>query len=309
MSTNLAETEREAIASTFGLRSMAVSSTTQLVTDADKAEALGFLARRPLHTVSMMALILENGLVSPLNRGSFYACRNEEGQLEGVALIGHATLIEAVSDKAIEAFAHLAQDNPRAHLIRGEQEMLERFWTHYTPVGSAPRLICREILLEQREPVPVRDPVDNLRPATLDDLEIILTVNAQMIYEECGVNPLQTDLVGFRQRTARRINMGRIWVWIAKGRLIFKTDIMSSTPEVIYLEGVHVNPEERGKGYGFRCFSQLCQLLLERTRSICLLVNEHNQGAINFYNKAGYTPQGCYDTVYLQRKDSAETQR
>lgn len=309
MSTNLAETGRVATAPTSGLRPMAVSSTTQLVSDVDKAEALGFLARRPLHTVSITALILENGLVSPLNRGFFYACRNEAGQLEGVALIGHATLIETFSEDAIKAFAQLSQDNPRAHLIRGEQEMLERFWTHYTPIGSAPRLICREILLEQRQPVPVREPVDNLRLATLDDLEIILTVNAQMIYEECGVNPLQTDLVGFRQRTARRISLGRIWVWIENGRLIFKTDVMSSTPEVIYLEGVHVNPEERGKGYGFRCFSQLCQQLLERTRSICLLVNEHNQAAINFYNKAGYTRQGCYDTVYLQRKDSAETQR
>ncbi|HEV7376266.1 MAG TPA: GNAT family N-acetyltransferase [Pyrinomonadaceae bacterium] len=307
MSTNLAETgEATVIAS--GLHSMAVSSTAQLITNEDKAEALGFLARRPLHTVSMTALILENGLVSAMNRGAFYACRNEAGQLEGVALIGHATLIEAHSDNALKAFAHLAQNNPRAHLIRGEQEMIERFWTHYTPVGCAPRLVCRELLLEQRQGVPVREPVKNLRPATLDDLETVLTVNAEMIYEECGVNPLQTDLTGFRLRTARRIELGRIWVWIENGRLIFKTDVMSSTPEVIYLEGVHVNPEERGKGYGFRCFSQLCQLLLLRTRSICLLVNEHNQTAINFYNKAGYTRQGCYDTVYLQRNGS-ENQR
>jgi predicted GNAT family acetyltransferase len=287
---------------------MAVTSTVQLTTNEDKAEALGFLARRPLHTVSMTALILENGLVSPMNRGAFYACRNEAGQLEGVALIGHATLIEAHSDNALKAFAHLAQDNPRAHLIRGEQEMIERFWTHYTPVGCVPRLVCRELLLELRQPVPVREPVRNLRPATLDDLETVLAVNAEMIYEECGVNPLKTDLTGFRLRTARRIELGRIWVWIQNGRLIFKTDVMSSTPEVIYLEGVHVNPEERGKGYGFRCFSQLCQQLLLRTRSICLLVNEHNQAAINFYNKAGYTRQGCYDTVYLQR-DGSETKK
>jgi predicted GNAT family acetyltransferase len=309
MSTNLAETGRGATPPTSELHSLAVSSTAQLVTDLDKAEALGFLARRPLHTVSMMALILENGLVSPLNRGAFYACRDEFGQLEGVALIGHATLIEAFSDTALKAFARLAQENPRAHLIRGEQEMIERFWTHYTPVGCAPRLICREILLEQRQPITVREPVNNLRLATLADLEIILTVNAAMIYEECGVNPLQTDLVGFRQRTARRIDLGRIWVWIETGRLIFKTDVMSSTPEVIYLEGVHVTPEERGKGYGFRCFSQLCKRLLEQTRSICLLVNENNQAAINFYSKAGYTPQGCYDTVYLQRSTSTETQK
>ncbi|HEX8920928.1 MAG TPA: GNAT family N-acetyltransferase, partial [Pyrinomonadaceae bacterium] len=131
-----------------------------------------------------------------------------------------------------------------------------------------------------------------------------LTVNASMIFEECGVNPLQTDLAGFSQRTARRIERGRIWVWMEGGRLIFKTDVMSNTPEVMYLEGVYVHPEERGKGYGLRCFSQLCHQLLHLTKSVCLLVNELNQAAINFYLKAGYERQGCYDTIYLQRASS-----
>jgi predicted GNAT family acetyltransferase len=252
----------------------------------------------------MAGLILENGLVSPANRGDFYAYRNAAGELEGVALIGHATLIESHSDSALEAFANLAQNNPRAHLIRGEQEMIERFLNFYTPVGYLPRMICRELLLEQQQSGPTSDPIDSLRPATLDDIEPVMAVNAEMIFEECGINPLETDLAGFRQRTARRIEKGRIWVWMNKGRLIFKTDVMSDTPEVIYLEGVFVNPAERGKGYGLRCFAQLCGLLLERTKSICLLVNEHNRAAINLYYKAGYKLQGCYDTIYLHRQGS-----
>lgn len=304
MSINLADTGGGASATSSQLHSMVAPLTTQQLTDVDKAEALAFLAERPLHTVSLSGMILENGLVSPLNRGSFYGCRDSTGQLEGVALIGHATLIEAHTNTALEAFARLAQNNPRAHLIRGEQEMIERFWNYFTPVGCAPRMVCREILLEQRQPMPIGEPLNDLRQATLDDLEQVLAVNAQMIYEECGVNPLETDLAGFRQRTARRIVQGRIWVWMKNERLIFKSDVMSSTPEVIYLEGVYVHPDERGKGYGSRCFSQLCDHLLEHTRALCLLVNEHNQAAINFYNKLGYTPQGCYDTIYLQRKVS-----
>lgn len=304
MSINLAENGGVATATSSQLHPLVVSSTTRLLADGDEAEALAFLAKRPLHTVSMTGLILENGLVSPLNRGSFYACFDTTGQMEGVALIGHATLIEAHTNTALEAFAHLAQNNPRAHLIRGEQEMIERFWNYYKPAGCAPRVVCREMLLEQRQSPVIDEPLNDLRQATLEDLEQVLVVNAAMIYEECGVNPLVTDLAGFRQRTARRIEQGRIWVWMENGRLIFKTDVMSSTPEVIYLEGVYVDSEERGKGYGFRCFSQLCDHLLQRTRSLCLLVNEHNQTAINFYEKAGYTLQGCYDTIYLQRSGS-----
>ncbi len=304
MSLNLAEPGAAATATTSQLHSMIVSTMTRLLTSEDKAETLTFLAQRPLHTVCMTGLIIENGLVSPANRGDFYAHCNAAGQVEGVALIGHATLIEAHSDAAIEAFAHLAQTNPRAHLIRGEQEMIERFWDFYTPVKCTPRAVSRERLLEQRQFTMAYEPVDGLRPATLDDLEAIIAVNAAMIYDECGVNPLEADKAGFRQRTARRIELGRIWVWVENGQLIFKTDVMSSTPEVIYLEGVFVNPLERGKGYGLRCFSQLCQHLLERTKSICLLVNEHNQTAINLYQKAGYKLQGCYDTIYLQREST-----
>jgi predicted GNAT family acetyltransferase len=304
MSINLAETGAEVTVTSSQLHSLAAPLTTRILISGDEREALVFLSRRPIHTVCMMDMILGNGLVSPLNRGTFYAYRDSAGELEGIALIGHATLVEAHSDAALEAFARLAQDNARAHLIRGEQEMIERFWNHYTPVGCAPRSICREILLEQREPVAVLEPVNDLRLATLAELEPVLAVNAAMIYEECGVNPLQTDLAGFRQRTARRINQGRIWVRVESGRLIFKTEVMSATPEVIYLEGVYVDPEERGKGYGFRCFSQLCQHLLERVKFLCLLVNEQNQAAVNFYHKAGYSLQGCYDTIYLQRRSS-----
>lgn len=304
MSTNLADTEAKTAAIAFGQCPAGDSLTSQLLTSGYEAEALAFLAFRPLHTVSMSGLIRENGLVSPLNRGDFYSCRNSAGCIEGVALIGHATLIEAHSNSALEVFARLAQDNPRVHLIRGEQAMIEHFWNYYSKVVGPPRRVCREQLLEQRHSVPPSEPINNLRLTTLAELDLVLAVNAEMIVEESGINPFQTDPVGFRQRTARRIEQGRIWMWIEQGRMIFKTDVMSETPEVIYLEGVYVNPEERGKGYGLRCLAQLSHQLLQRTKSVCLLVNEHNQAAINFYRKAGYSLQGCYDTVYLQKKTS-----
>ncbi len=59
------------------------SVTVHPLTDEHKTEVLAFLAERPLHTVSLVSFIRDNGLISPLNRGTFYACRNEEGGLEG----------------------------------------------------------------------------------------------------------------------------------------------------------------------------------------------------------------------------------
>ena len=42
------------------------------LTRRDEAEVVEFLSARPLHTVFMLGLIRDNGLLSPRNRGSFY---------------------------------------------------------------------------------------------------------------------------------------------------------------------------------------------------------------------------------------------
>jgi len=268
------------------------------LTDENRAEALEFLAARPIHTVYMAGLIRDNGLVSPLNRGSFYSCRDDKGNLAGVALIGHITAIETTDEAIIEAFARLAQQYGEAHVILGESEMVGQFWNYYAPAGQQLRLACRETLYAQTWPVEMHEPV-NMRRATLDDIELVMPVHAQLAFEECGINPLEKDPEGFRRRTARRIEQGRVWVLVEDGRLIFKADVISETPGATYVEGVYVNPEERQKGYGVRCMSQLSRTLLESTRSVCLLANEENQSAHGLYRKAGYKAHGQYDTIYL----------
>jgi predicted GNAT family acetyltransferase len=263
-------------------------------------EALAFLSARPIHTVIMAGYIRDNGLVSPLNRGTFYCCRDNQDRLKGVALIGHATLIEARVDAALAAFARVAQESPTTHMMMGEQEEIKQFWSYYTQNRLRPRLLCRELLFEQRWPVEVRQPVQGLRRATKDDLKLIVPVHAQMAFEETRVNPLETDPLGFRTRCERRIEQGRTWVWIENGKLIFKAEVVSETPEAAYLEGIYVTPEERGKGYGVRCVSQLTRTLLERTASVCLLVNEENRRAQAMYKKAGYSLRACYDSIFSQ---------
>src|SRR5205085_2767085 len=273
--------------------------TVEALADGHKEEVLQFLSSRPVHTVVMAGFIRDNGLASPLNRGTFYGCRDEEGRLVGVDLIGHATLVETESDDALAAFARIARECPRTHVMMGEQEKIERFWGHYAEGERSPRLICRELLMEQRWPVEVREAVPALRLATPDDLQQVMVVQGQMAFEESGVNPMESDPEGFRRRCLRRIEQGRVWVWVEDGRLIFKADIISDTPDVIYVEGVWVAPEERGQGYGLRCLSQLSRDLLARVGAVTLMVNEKAPGAIALYRRAGYKLCSYYDTIYL----------
>jgi uncharacterized protein len=268
----------------------------------DEAEVLAFLAGRPVHAVVMSSLIRDNGLESPFNRGTFYAARDSEDRLEGIALIGHATFVEARTDSALRAFALLAQGEHHAHMILGEQASISRFWDYYAHAGQRPRLFCRELLFEQRWPVAACAPVASLRRATLEDLMLLMPVHAALAYEESGVNPLDVDLQGFRLRYARRIEHGRVWVLVEDGQLIFKADVASDTPECTYVEGVYVEPENRRRGYGLRCLSQLGRLLLNRSDTVCALVNEQNLVAQSLVLKAGYKLRGYYETIFLERK-------
>lgn len=274
--------------------------TTLQLTQEFEAEVLDFLSQRPMHTVAITGFIRDNGIVSELNRGTFYGCRNRQGRLEGVALIGHATLMETTTDRALQAFADLARQSATPHLIMGEKERVDEFWNHYSENGREMSLACRELLFELKWPVQVLEQVRELRLATLDDLELVLPVHAQMAFEESGVNPLEKDPEGFRERYARRIEQGRSWVCLEDGKLTFKADVICDTPDAVYLEGVWASPEKAGTGYGSRCMSQLARNLLSHAKSIVLFVNEENTKAQRCYQKAGFILRAAYDTIFLK---------
>ena len=280
--------------------------TVTALADTEANEVLAFLSERPIHTVIMMGLIRDNGLVSELNRGTFYGCRNSEGRLEGVALVGHATLVEARTRGAIRELALAAQIHDRLHMFMAEQEVAEEFWNTYADDGQPMRFACRELLFELKYSLELRSETDDLRLATLDDLELIAPVHAAMAEEESGVNPLETNREAFLARCSRRIEQKRVWVVVKDGQLVFKADIQAETPEMIYLEGIYTSPEVRGTGVGRRCVTRLTSDMLQRTRSICVLANEDNPRAHAFYRMCGFKRVSNYDTIFLKSEQSSD---
>jgi predicted GNAT family acetyltransferase len=265
-------------------------------------EVLAFLNKRPASTFMMEGLVRDNGLESQLNRGTFYGTRDGQGRLEGVSLAGEITMLEAHTEAALAALARQTQKVQDIYMIIGEQAQVGRFWDYYAQAGQALRLYCRELLFELRGRDDAHEPGLKLRQATCDELEQLMAIHAQLALAESGVNPLEVDPEGFKQRCLRRIQQGRTWVHSDANRLVFKADVVSATPETIYLEGVYVSPEERRKGYGVRCVSALSRHLLTQTNSICVLLNEQNQAAQALYRKAGYQACGIYDTVFLRKR-------
>ena len=260
---------------------------------------LSTLSGKSLTNVIMAGFIRDNGFGNPLNRGQFYTCRDEKNRVEGVALIGHTILFEAFSDRAIQTFATLARRESASHLLMGEHSAVERFWGHYSANNQSPRLVCPILFLERREPFAEQAEVSDLRVATGEDLEHVVQAQAAMAFETSGVDPLKKDPAGFRQRYLRRIEKSRVWVLMENGQLVFKADIIADTPQASYIEGIYVRPEDRGKGLGRRCMTDLGRILLKRTKALYLFVENQSARTKSFYLSLGFKVAGQYDLLYF----------
>ncbi len=252
-------------------------------------EVLAFLSVRPVHTVVMSSFINDNGIVSDLNRGKFYGCRNSAGTLEGVALIGHSTLVEARSDEALKSLAFAARNSETPiHLVMSSGNAAEAFWNHLSGGMNAPRLKCTEALFEISFPFAVQRSEFKIENAEMGHLMQVAEAQAEVAFIECGVDPMLRDREGFLKRVARRIEQKRVFVVMDGEKLVFKADIIAETDDVAYLEGVYVAPEYRGKGIGSKCLSSLSLELLNRVGHICLLSNVEFEGAHKSFQKAGF---------------------
>ena len=251
----------------------------------------------------MRGLIQDHGVCDPRNRGEFYAhVGGGGGPVRGVALFGAAALVEADDDATIGEFARFARSLPPPRLVRGRQSVVDRFWAMYGEAAAAPHLLNRELLLVQRPGFECGEAVPHLRAAAAEDLQLLAEVNAMLVTQEGGENPLARDPEGFRRRLAERIGRGRVWLWRVRDRLIFKTDVLAETRGAIYIEGVYVDPQERRRGVGLRCLTQLGRTLLGRADAVCLTVNASNPGAVRFYLKAGYELHCEHTTIYLRQE-------
>lgn len=272
----------------------------QILTKADEAEILNFLKIRPVHTVVMTSFIRDNGMESAANRGKYYGYRSANGMIEGVALIGHTTLVESRSDESLTVFAFVArQSEVPIHIMMSDGKTIEMFWQRYAGDNRPPRMICTELLFELNFPFLMQECGWDVRLANASELEQIAVAHDEVAFIESGVSPMHKDRTGFLERCLKRIEKERTFVVFDNGKLVFKADIVAETDEVIYLEGIYVSPEYRGQNVGSSCLANLALQLLNRVRNICLLSNVEFKCAHRSFAKAGFKNTDSSQTIFV----------
>jgi ribosomal protein S18 acetylase RimI-like enzyme len=234
--------------------------------------------------------------------------------LEDLARRGLGRFLAVPKNGSLEALCHFgANIGPAGHgcgvfarrvltsdarMIVGAESAVDELWREVSKRVPPPRRDSpSEPVYELRERPEPGD--SGLRLATNSDLELLISPCAAAHEEELGINPLEYDPSGFRQRTRSQIVVGRSWLWSEQGRILFKAEASAWTPSAVQLQQVWTDPDLRGRGYGARGLRDLCRLLLESTPCVCLFVRAENARAIGLYESIGMKRVGFFRSIVL----------
>lgn len=248
-------------------------------------QTLAFCAREPVERV-----FLEDA--ARRGFGRFFA--TGEGEL---AALCHAGANLVPSGQGCGAFAAIAP-GARPRMLIGEAHAVTELWEAARARLPRPRedRLHQPVYTLTERPAPGDS---GLRPATHDDLDLLVPVCAAAHRLELGVDPLVRDREGFRWRTQTQIEDGRSWLWIEDGAVLFKAEASAWTPSAVQVSQVWTDPEARGQGYAARGLRDLCRLLLETTPIVTLFVRTDNGPAIALYERIGMRKTLEYRSVLL----------
>jgi ribosomal protein S18 acetylase RimI-like enzyme len=264
----------------------------------DYRQALALLAAHPLEGVHLESLITDHGLTSSALRGRFFGYFVQD-QLTGLALIGHQILFCA-PDEAIPQLAQTAATaDVRTSVIFGPRPQVELFWQHYAACGRELKMqrdfywyVCETPAQQIRQ--------FQLIQATPEHLDAVAEAQAISFLEATGMDPRQTDPEGFRRRVLDRIERGRTWIRLENDAIVFKAELQSVTPDVIYLEGIWTHPDHRRRGIAREGVVELTHRRLRQQQVLCLAVEPDETVAMKIYEHAGFHHQTNYQARYPQ---------
>jgi predicted GNAT family acetyltransferase len=120
-----------------------------------------------------------------------------------------------------------------------------------------------------------------------------------MYTEEIGVSPVGRDGGAFyRARVAESVRLGRTYVQVEDGRVVFKAELAAVTAAACQVQGVWVAPDRRGQGLGVAGMSAVVADALRTVAPVVsLYVNHFNATALAVYSRCGFRQVGTFASV------------
>jgi len=270
----------------------------------DLVETFGFLDRDPVLNVYLIALVMRDALGRA--EDEFWAARRDDALVGLVHMSPRTGAVLPVCDdeaaagrlagRVLERLDRL----PRRFQVIGPRAAVSAIVGRLSAAGVRPRLARGQVYLSLRpEDLRPFERLPALRPAVREDADLVFTSGADMRAEELDEDPRDTDPATYRRRVEAECRDGSTLLWIEDGALRFRASVSAVTGDAAQISGVFTPPAARRRGYARRAMAELCARLFERSRSVCLFVNDFNVPALALYESLGFTTLAPWASAFF----------
>ncbi len=273
----------------------------------------GTRALRPATAEAALRLALADPLTNALAGSRLVELRHSAGALSrefsmvgpdlaprGVLWSGANACPVGADDEALDRFTErLAARGRTTSSLVGPRPAIERMWTAVGPAwGHAREYRWSQPLLEAVD-APSVQPDPAIRPALRGEEELVFPASVAMFREEVGTDPTAYDGGrGYYRRVAELAGLGRTYVLVEHGRVVFKADVGAIFGDVAQLHGVWVDPARRGRGIARRAMAAVTeQVRRDHAPRVSLYVNDFNEPARRAYAASGFRQVGELATI------------
>ena len=270
---------------------------------ADLVETFGYLDRDPVLNVYLLALTLRDALGQP--RDEFWALRRE-GEIVGLLHLGGQSGAVLPLGEGADRLGMLAEHVvarrsflPRRFQVIGRFAAVAEIDRRLEARHIRPRLRRRQVYMAvERGQLAPFECLPELRQARPADYDLTFRTGAMLRAEELDEDPRAADPIAYAKRVEEECRDGCTHLWQDDLGLCFRASVSALTPDAAQVSGVFTPPERRSRGLARRGLSELCLRLLERSRSVCLFVNEFNTPAVALYRRLGFTTLADWGSAF-----------
>ncbi len=276
-------------------------SPVRTLTAVDRDEALSVCARDLAANVFVAARIEEGALER--TPGSVLGYR-EGGELHSLCWVSANLVPVETTAESRQLFAERVR-RWRAHCasLLGPQDQVLDLWQQLERAWGPERVIRRsQPLMSTRTPPSTLDvPLDpRVRPARLDEVDLVLPAAAHMFTAEIGYAPYTGSPRAYRSAISSLIERGHTYVIVEDGRVVFKADVGSVSRGCAQIQGVWLAPELRGQGLSVAAMAAVVEQVMADTAPwVTLYVNDFNLAARATYARVGFEDIGMFTTILL----------
>jgi len=258
----------------------------------DDVAALTFLRRDPLINVYLISRILEERFAPSTQ--TVEVRHNREVVLvaslaTNIVVAGDRELPQDVTETAIAVIAEriLTRMLPVRAII-SPAHLVEMLWARLRTRLDPPTVVrMNQPVYAMRGRLDFPD-LKESRYATMRDLETLVPACAAMHREEVGIDPLDRDAAGYRERVRELVEQKRSVILMINGRIAAKCEYSAVTSETVQLMGVWTDPRFRRRGYARALLREVCGHCARKGKTVTLFVNDFNLPAIALYEELGF---------------------